>query len=177
MLFRSGLTKRGVRLPTRRIESDQIGRGPIREGSIESNQIGRRGTVGQQGAGALSEENQEYLEKKKLDSMYDLEIRRRDKEEYDYEQQMQRSKYDYEQYMDRNKFDYQYTSKQKEEVDKLNNLYEMAVIQEFMNQPDIINTSIKDNSSSISFLVLILSIFVTAVSAKTDLIASITTID
>lgn len=122
----AGLTKRGVRLPARRIESDQIGRGPIREGSIESNQIGRRTTVGQQGAGALSEENQEYLEKKKLDSMYDLEIRRRDKEKYDYEQQMQRSKYDYEQYMDRNKFDYQYTSKQKEEVDKLNNLYEMA---------------------------------------------------
>ena len=122
----AGLTKRGVRLPTRRIESDQIGRGPIREGSIESNQIGRRTTVGQQGAGALSEKNQEYLEKKKLDSMYDLETRRRDKEKYDYEQQMQRSKYDYEQYMDRNKFDYQYTSKQKEEVDKLNNLYEMA---------------------------------------------------
>lgn len=130
-----GLTKLGVHPPTRRIESDQIGRGPIREGSIESNQIGRRTLVGQQGAGALSEENQEYLEKKKqeylekkkLDSMYDLEIRRRDKEEYDYDQQMQRSKYDYEQYMDRAKFDYQYTKKQKEEVDKLNNLYEMAV--------------------------------------------------
>ena len=39
---------------------------------------------------------------------------------------MQRSKYDYEQRMDRNKFDYKYTSKQKEEVDKLNNLYETA---------------------------------------------------
>jgi len=123
----TGLTKLGVRPPTRRIESDQIGRGPIREGSIESNQIGRRPLVGQQGAGALSKENQEYLEKKKLDSMYDLEIRRRDKEKYDYDQQMQRSKYDYEQYMDRAKVDYQYTKKQKEEVDKLNNLYEMAV--------------------------------------------------
>ena len=133
----TGLTKRGVRPPIRRIESDQIGRGPIREGSIESNQIGRRTTVGQQGAGALSEENQEYLEKKKLDSMFDLETRRRDKEEYDYDQQMQRSKYDYQQQMqrgmydyqqrmDRDKFEYQYTSKQKEEVDKLNNLYETA---------------------------------------------------
>ena len=74
------MTKRGVRPPARRIESDQIGRGPIREGSIESNQIGRgpiregsiesnqigrRDRLSNKGQGALSEENQEYLEKEK----------------------------------------------------------------------------------------------------------------